>query len=81
MWPMLPDDLQSLESTPHIAHRGRHAHGGVFSTSSSPHPAVGPHHVAAFNDKGAYGYTPKGGTGATVRTFVQIAAEMAAGSL
>ena len=31
----------------------------------------------AFNDKGAYGYTPKGGTGAGVRTFVQIAAEMA----
>jgi leucyl aminopeptidase len=35
----------------------------------------------AFNDKGAYGYLPKGGTGAGVRMFVQVAAEMAAGSM
>jgi len=27
----------------------------------------------AFNDGGPYGYTPKGGTGAGVRTFIQIA--------
>jgi leucyl aminopeptidase len=31
----------------------------------------------SFNDKGAYGYTPKGGTGAAVRTFVQVARELA----
>ena len=26
----------------------------------------------AFNEKSAYGYTPKGGTGAAVRTFVEL---------
>ncbi len=35
----------------------------------------------AFNDSSAYGYTPKGGTGAAVRALVQIAAETAAGRL
>ena len=34
-----------------------------------------------FNDSGPYGYTPKGGTGAIVRTLVQIADEVAGGSL
>ena len=33
----------------------------------------------SFNDKGAYGYTPKGGTGSAVRTFVQVARTLAAG--
>ena len=33
----------------------------------------------AFNEKGAYGYLPKGGTGAAVRTFVRIAQTIAAG--
>jgi leucyl aminopeptidase len=35
----------------------------------------------AFNETAAYGYTPKGGTGAAVRALVQIAAETAAGRL
>jgi leucyl aminopeptidase len=35
----------------------------------------------AFNETAAYGYTPKGGTGASVRALVQIAAETAAGRL
>jgi leucyl aminopeptidase len=35
----------------------------------------------AYNDSGAYGYTPKGGTGAAVRALVRIAAETAAGRL
>ncbi len=35
----------------------------------------------AFNDSAAYGYTPKGGTGAAVRALVRIAEEMAAGRL
>jgi leucyl aminopeptidase len=35
----------------------------------------------AYNDSGAFGYTPKGGTGAAVRALVQIAAETAAGRL
>jgi leucyl aminopeptidase len=35
----------------------------------------------AWNDGDAYGYTPKGGTGAAVRTFVQIAEDLADGRL
>ena len=35
----------------------------------------------AFNEKGAFGYTPKGGTGAAVRALIAIAAETAAGRL
>jgi leucyl aminopeptidase len=35
----------------------------------------------AYNESGAFGYTPKGGTGAAVRALVQIAAETAAGRL
>jgi leucyl aminopeptidase len=35
----------------------------------------------AFNEGGAYGYTPKGGTGAAVRTLVQLALDVADGGL
>jgi len=35
----------------------------------------------AYNDKDAYGYTPKGGTGAAVRTLVRLAQEAADGAL
>jgi len=35
----------------------------------------------AFNPSAAYGYTPTGGTGITVRTLLQVAEEMAAGRL
>jgi leucyl aminopeptidase len=35
----------------------------------------------AYNDGSPYGYTPKGGTGASVRTLVQVAQDMASGSL
>jgi leucyl aminopeptidase len=35
----------------------------------------------AYNDGGAYGYVAKGGTGAAVRTLVQIAADVAEGKL
>ena len=38
---------------------------------------VGP----AFNEKAAFGYTPRGGTGAAVRALIAIAAETAAGRL
>lgn len=91
VWPMpLPDDLrQSLESsTADIANIGERLGGmltgGVFLNEFVP-PTQPWVHIdmagPAFNDKGAYGYLPKGGTGAGVRTFVQIAAEMAAGSI
>ncbi|MEY3733696.1 MAG: hypothetical protein RL347_1055 [Actinomycetota bacterium] len=35
----------------------------------------------AFNEGGPYGYTPKGGTGAAVRTFIQAAEDVAEGHL
>ena len=35
----------------------------------------------AFNEGGPYGYTPKGGTGAAVRTFVQAADDLSQGLL
>ena len=35
----------------------------------------------AFNEGGPYGYTPKGGTGAAVRTFIQAAEDVAEGRL
>lgn len=35
----------------------------------------------AFNDGAPFGYTPKGGTGAAVRTFIQLATDAAEGAL
>jgi len=35
----------------------------------------------SFNEREAYGYTPKGGTGAGTRTLVRIAEDVAAGRL
>ncbi|CAB4881807.1 MAG: leucyl aminopeptidase [Actinobacteria bacterium] len=89
MWPMpLPEDLRSAldSATADIANIGDRMGGmlsaGVFLSTFIPagQPWVhldiaGP----AFNDKGAYGYLPKGGTGAAVRTFVRIAQTLAAG--
>ncbi len=89
MWPMpLPDDLRAgLDSgTADIANIGDRMGGmlsaGVFLREFVPAGQAWVHVDIAgpsFNDKSAYGYTPKGGTGSGVRMFVQIAAEMAAG--
>jgi leucyl aminopeptidase len=83
MWPMpLPEDLRSsLDSaTADIANIGDRLGGmlsaGVFLKEFVPDGQAWVHiDIAgpAFNDKGAYGYTPKGGTGAAVRTFVELA--------
>jgi leucyl aminopeptidase len=35
----------------------------------------------AFNEQGPFGYTPKGGTGAAVRTLVRLAERAASGTL
>jgi leucyl aminopeptidase len=90
-WPMpLPADLRaSLDSAvADIANIGDRFGGmlsaGVFLKEFIPDRQPWVHmDIAgpAFNDKAAYGYTPKGGTGAAVRTFVQVAAEMAEGSV
>jgi leucyl aminopeptidase len=83
MWPMpLPEDLRaSLDSaTADIANIGDRLGGmlsaGVFLKEFVPDGQAWVHiDIAgpAFNDKTAYGYTPKGGTGAAVRTFVELA--------
>jgi leucyl aminopeptidase len=88
MWPMpLPDDLRAaLDSgTADIANIGDRMGGmlsaGIFLREFVPQGQKWVHVDIAgpsFNAKAPYGYTPKGGTGSAVRTFVQIAAEMAA---
>ena len=87
VWPMpLPDDLRAgLDSgTADIANigdrRGGMLSAGVFLREFVPAGQSWVHIDIAgpsFNDGAAYGYTPKGGTGSGVRTFVQVAAEMA----
>ena len=89
MWPMpLPEDLRSAldSATADIANIGDRMGGmlsaGVFLKEFIPDTQPWVHlDIAgpAFNEKGPYGYTPKGGTGAAVRTFVQVARELAAG--
>ena len=90
MWPMpLPDDLRTgLDSgTADIANIGDRMGGmlsaGVFLREFVPTGQSWVHVDIAgpsFNAKSPYGYTPKGATGSGVRMFVQIAAEMAAGT-
>jgi leucyl aminopeptidase len=82
----LPTDLrETLDSeTADIANIGDGMGGmlsaGVFLQEFIPDSQPWVHiDVAgpAYNDAAAYGYTPKGGTGAMVRTFVQIASDLA----
>ncbi len=91
VWPMpLPEDLRASLDSPvaDIANIGDRLGGmlsaGVFLKEFIPDRQPWVHiDIAgpAFNEKAAYGYTPKGGTGAAVRTFVQVAAEMAEGAV
>jgi leucyl aminopeptidase len=92
MWPMpLPEDLRKgLDSSvADIANVSADRAGGMLTAGLFLREFVpdgvrwahldiaGP----AFNDGGAYGYTPKGGTGAAVRTLVQVALDVADGTL
>jgi leucyl aminopeptidase len=90
MWPMpLPEELRKgLESTvADIANvagdrSGGMLVGGHFLRDFVPEGVRWAHlDIAgpAFNDGAAYGYVPKGGTAAAVRTLVQIALEVAEG--
>jgi leucyl aminopeptidase len=92
MWPMpLPDELRkSLDSTvADIANVGpdRNASmlvAGVFLREFVPDGVRWAHLDIAgpsFNDGDAFGYTPKGGTGAATRTLIQIAEDVADGRL
>jgi len=88
-WPMpLPEDLRpSLDSaTADLANIGEPFGGmlsaGIFLNEFVPSGRRWVHLDIAgpsFNEKAAYGYTPKGGTGSAVRTFVQVAKDLAAG--
>ena len=88
-WPMpLPEYLRaSIDSpTADIANIGDRLGGmlsaGIFLKEFIPDGQPWVHIDIAgpsFNDKAPYGYTPKGGTGSTVRTFVQVARTLAAG--
>ena len=92
MWPMpLPEDLRKgLDSNvADIANVAADRAGGMlvaglFLREFVPDGVRWAHlDIAgpAFNDGGAYGYTPKGGTGAAVRTLVQVALDVADGRL
>jgi leucyl aminopeptidase len=92
MWPMpLPDDLRpGLDSAvADLANvtgdrNGGMLVGGLFLREFVPAGARWAHlDIAgpAFNEGEAYGYTPKGGTGAATRTLIQLAEDAAAGRL
>jgi len=92
MWPMpLPEDLRKgLDSgVADIANVSGDRTGGMlvaglFLREFVPAGVRWAHlDIAgpAFNDGAAYGYTSKGGTGAAVRTLVQIAEDVAEGRL
>ena len=95
MWPMpIPPELRkSLDSSvADIANMGE-SFGGMLVAASFLSDFVGKRdgepipwaHLdiasPAFNQGDAYGYTPKGGTGAAVRTLVQVADDVATGRL
>ncbi len=92
MWPMpLPEDLRKgLDSTvADIANVSQDRAGGMLVAALFLREFVPPGtrwaHLdiagPAYNDSGPYGYTAKGGTGAAVRTLVQVAADLANGVL
>ncbi len=92
MWPMpLPEDLRKgLDSTvADIANVSGDRSGGMlvaglFLREFVPAGVRWAHlDIAgpAYNDGGAYGYVAKGGTGAAVRTLVQIVVDVAEGKL
>jgi leucyl aminopeptidase len=91
MWPMpLPEELRAglKSAVADIANIGERFGGalsaGIFLKEFVAEGVKWVHlDIAgtAFNESEAYGYTPKGGTGAAVRTLVQLAEEMAAGQL
>jgi leucyl aminopeptidase len=91
MWPMpLPEELRkSMDSqVADIANMGDR-YGGMLVAGLFLREFVGDGipwaHLdiagPAFNEADAYGYTPKGGTGASVRTLVEVAQRLAAGEL
>lgn len=92
IWPMpLPDELRKTLDSPvaDIANVGQDKNAGmlvagVFLREFIQNGMRWAHLDIAgpsFNDGDAYGYTPKGGTGAAARTLIQIAEDVAADRL
>ncbi len=91
MWPMpIPEELRPSLDSPvadiaNIGERmGGMMTGAAFLADFVPEDIPWVHlDIAgpAYNDGSSYGYTPKGGTGAAVRTFIQVATDMAEGTL
>ncbi|MCU0266819.1 MAG: leucyl aminopeptidase [Actinomycetia bacterium] len=92
MWPMpLPEELRKgLDSAvADIANLDWARQGGMLSAgvflAEFVKPGLRWAHLdiagPAFNSGQPYGYTPKGGTGAAVRTFVQLAEDLADGRI
>jgi leucyl aminopeptidase len=92
MWPMpMPEELRKgLDSAvADIANVSSDRGGGMlvaahFLREFAPAESAWAHlDIAgpAYNDGGPYGYTAKGGTGAAVRTLVQVAQDVASGDL
>jgi len=92
MWPMpMPEELRkgldsSVADIANVAaeRSGGMLVGGLFLREFVPAGLPWAHlDIAgpAFNEGGAYGYISKGGTGAAVRTLVQIAEDVAEGRL
>ncbi|KWX00237.1 aminopeptidase A [Carbonactinospora thermoautotrophica] len=91
MWPMpLPEDLRKSLDSPvaDIANMGDR-YGGMLVAALFLREFVGEGirwaHLdiagPSFNNREPYGYTPKGGTGAGVRTLVRVAEDVVAGNL
>jgi leucyl aminopeptidase len=93
MWPMpLPEELRKgldstvadLSNVPPDSRAGGMLVAGLFLREFVPGGVRWAHLDIAgpsFNGGDAYGYTPKGGTGAATRTLIQIAQDMADGRL
>ncbi|MDQ3307368.1 MAG: leucyl aminopeptidase, partial [Actinomycetota bacterium] len=92
MWPLpIPDEVAAKVKTSSMADLRQHnpePHGGTLFAAAFLREFVkesrwvhldiaGP----AYNDGQAHGYTPKGGTGAAVRTLVRLAHEAASDGL
>jgi leucyl aminopeptidase len=88
MWPLpIPEEMKSKVRSSTIADVRQHnpdPYGGALYAAAFLREFVGEHRWAhldiagpAFNDSDAFGYTPKGGTGAAVRTLIRLAQEFA----
>jgi leucyl aminopeptidase len=88
MWPLpIPEEMKPKVHSSSIADLRQHnpdPHGGALFAAAFLREFVGDRRWAhldiagpAFNDSDPYGYTPKGGTGSSVRTLIRLAQEFA----